>query len=478
MRITLTVIFGAALVGCASPDTMAAWDPAVGSFEHADSARTGVFDRAEAFAASSGDPEATMGPAMPGLWNAALDSQGRLFALWGVSGGAQSHVRPSVSRLDPSTMAEIWRVELPLPDVAGLWNYPGAVAVHADGSVYVAYSTRMIRLAPADGRVLAMRDLPAPQGAADTTYNGFIVLQDGLLLAKSHHRKSDCAEQGYRAFVVCGVDGLEPSALVLMEPGTLSIVWSGAAPELIGGRISAVPWLGQEYIYLAGIDQIHRLRRQGRSLEPDPSWGPVRYRQGEETPGTAVVGFGDWVLVQTNALPTTAPLRLTAYHQANSTRMHSVRPFADQPGPWSFTPSKASADWPNRRVYTTEAFSGLVALDFSEETGFQTAWRAETRSGSFISILGPTDSRVLVTTDIGQAQTDAYGAPTHTRESLNWLDGATGSVLGRIEGLPRNFGLTLTPSSDGVIYMATRNSGLVRATPPLERGGEGTLRHR
>ena len=59
----------------------AAWDPAVGSFEHAGSDRTGLFAAASPFAASVGEPAGRKVAELPGVWSAALDSQGRVFVL-------------------------------------------------------------------------------------------------------------------------------------------------------------------------------------------------------------------------------------------------------------------------------------------------------------------------------------------------------------------------------------------------------------
>jgi hypothetical protein len=441
------------------------WARAVGAFEHGGSDRTSLFLKADPFAASTGDPSGELAADLPGVWSAAIDAKGRVFVQGGVLGDLTS-AKPFVSRLDPETHEVLWQTALPMIEGEAVWNYPGGIGVHRNGYVYVAYAARMAKLDPIDGKVIAQLDLPTPNGLANTSYNGFVLLSDGLIVSKSHHRKADCPVQGYRAFIVCGVDGLPPSALVMIDPETMQIVWTGRASELIGGRITATRFGKQEFVYLAGLDKLYRMRRAGKKLIADEHWGPVTYREGEETPGTAAIGFGDFVVIQTNALPTTAPLRLTAFSQADAAVSHSIRPFEGAKRSWSFAPSKASSDWASRRIYTSEAYGGFAALDFDPKRGFSPAWRADQFTGSFITLLGRGKNRVIVASDMGAAESDEYGTPKHKVEDLVWRRASDGKELGRAKGLPRNFGLTLTPTQSGAIYYATGARGLWYVTPP------------
>lgn len=458
----LAIIAGLVLTAAGGRRDYAA---APAAFEHGGSDRTSVFAAPDPFARSATEIRAH-NPALRGAWNVAEGADGGLFALSGVLGGPD---RPMVTRLASDTLTTVWQTSLPLPDVAGLWNYPGAVAVHANGFVYAAYATRMAKLDPKTGAVVATVDLPAPNGPTNSTYNGFLILDDGMLLAKSHHRKAGCKAQGYRAFVECGVDGVAPSALVLIDPATMAIRWTGAAPELIGGRVSAMRFGGSSYVYLAGDTFVHRMRYNGGRLETDRGWGPVRYRVDGQTPGTAVVGFGDFVVIQNNAIPTRAPLSVTAIAQDDSRRVFTFAPFPARAEHWFFMPSKVSTDWTNRRVYTAAAFDGLTALDFDPRTGFRVAWRVPQPTGSFVTIVGSPKRRVLAAADMGSASADTLGAPIHQREALVWRDARTGRELARVPDLPRNFGLTLTPDRDGAMVYPTRADGVFRLRPPSIR---------
>lgn len=461
MSKSLALILAGVLSLAAPPAERGDYADAPSAFEHGRSDRSSVFD-APAPPPLRDTELRRLNRDLPQLWNVATAADGALFALSGVLGDGGT---PAVVRLDPETLQTVWRTPLPQPDGAVKWNYPGAVAVHANGMVYAVYMTRLVKLNPRDGRIHATLDLPAPNGVAHTTYNGFLILPDGRILAKSHHRKPACPVQGYRAFIECGVAGLPASALVLVDPDRMTPIWQGHAPELIGGRISAVSHRGRLYIYLAGENAVHRMRYRNGRLILDRRWGPVRYRSGEQTPGTAVVGFGDWVVVQNNAIPTRAPLTVMAIAQDDSRIVHSIAPFPVAADHWYFMPSKVSADWANRRVYTVAAYDGLTALDFDPRRGFRIAWRVAQPSGAFITLVGPPDGRVIVASDMTGATQDALGAPRHEREALVWRDAATGNELGRVADLPRNFGLTLTPDSTGAMLYPTRNGGLYRLIP-------------
>lgn len=441
------------------------WAMAIGAFEHADSARSGLFPTFTPFAGAAAVADVQKLGETPGLWNAAFDTTGRGFALHGVIGGVEGVTGPMLSAFDPATMAQRARVRLPMPDDSLSWIYPGGVAVHANGYVYAAYATRIAKLDPTTLEVRAVIDLPKPNGADGTAYNGFIVLSDGVILAKSHHRKAACPSQGYRALIECGVDGLPASAIVLLDPDDLSIRWGGVAPELIGGRVSSTVWRGREYVYLAGATDLHRMIYRNGVLTPDSAWGPVRYRRDAETPGTAAVAFGGYVAIQNNALPTRAPLRVSLISQDNSARIHEASPFADGGVQLSFMPSKPTVDVANNRIYTGDAHGGLAALDFDPARGLSRAWVQPYRTGSFLTLVGPPDARVLIISDIGAATYDDLGAPAHTTETCRWLDAATGETLASVGNLPRNFGLTLTPGPGQALFYATRAQGLYRLRP-------------
>jgi hypothetical protein len=472
-RRSALIATGGCLAACASSPLrfgkadarLGPWDDAAGSFEHGDSARTSLFPGVDPFAAAGPVANAEAAPfATTGLWSVAFDRRGVGFALHGVLGGAGQ--TPRLSAFDPYSLKEIWRIDLPAPE-GRYWNYPGGIGLLGGGGLYAVFATRIVRVDPLTGRLLSLRDLPAPNGAADTAYNGFVALSDGRLLTKSHHRKTDCPYGGYRAIIECGVEDLPPSALVLLDSERLDILWQGSAPEFVGGRVSAIRSGDREFVYLAGATSLHRLVYDGARLHPDTRWGPVRYVRDGETPGTAAVGFGRFVIVQNNAAPAASPLRLTVVSQEDATDRAEIRPFEDRFDGVSFMPSKPSADLANKRILVSEAHGALAAIRWSKRA-LTREWTLDAKSGSFMPLLGPASSRILVASDIGAARFDRWGAPVHDRERAIWVDAASGRILGEIPDLPRNFGLTLTPFADGSIYWASREGGLLRLRASAE----------
>jgi hypothetical protein len=456
------------LAGCVTAHDQLAradadWSPTIGSFEHHDSARTSYFPEFEAFPGPRSETSVQPLSDLPGLWNAAFSSNERGFALHGVIGGVEAAGPPSVTMFNPSTMEPLKRVTLAEP-MADDWVYPGGVAVHGSGYAFAVTGTRLVKIRSSTGDVVSNLDLPAPAGRNMTAYNGFVAARDGAIILKSHHRKLDCPSQGYRALIECGVDGLPSSTLVTVDPSSNQILWQGVAPEFVGGRVSCISWRGREYVYLAGADAVHRLVYSRGGLRQDHAWGPAGYRSPSATPGTAVVGFGDYVVVQDNAIPTRAPLSVSIISQADSETRWRLTPF-DDGGEFSFMPSKPTVDVSRSRIYVGDAHAGIAAIDFDPVQGPRVAWRRPYRTGSFLTLCG--ERRVLVVSDIGRPRYDDYGAPIHTQETCRWLDAASGGDLAEIAGLPRNFGLTITPGPGGAIYFATRTQGLYRLAPSL-----------
>jgi sugar lactone lactonase YvrE len=158
--------------------------------------------------------------------------------------------RAWVERLDEDTLAPVARS----PDLpAGPW-WPGGIAAHGNGSLYVTCGRWCHRLAP-DCSPLAARELPR-----ERPYNSLLVLPDGNLVMKD-----------------LVLDRSEPSRLVVLEPERLAILGDEVeVPEPSIARISA----DGDVVYVLGDSTAFRFRWQpgaGR-LVRDESWS-VPYRQ-------------------------------------------------------------------------------------------------------------------------------------------------------------------------------------------------------
>ena len=455
---------------CPAPDPRldGLWADSAAPFEHADSARTHLFTRIQSPSASdfSSDVEISVEALrdLPAIYNSALLPGGDVVVLGGMTGGGERPQGPYVARVDRETWSVEWRTEL--LDSIGLdeWNYPGVVAAHANGDLYAAYGYRLARIDPATGSVLDITVLPTVQEPRDTAYNGFVAASDGVLILKSHHRPPGCETDGFRAFLECGTEGVSPSVLVAVDPDTMEILSTVRAEELIGGRISASRVDGREVVYAPGLDRLFRFNYDEGVLERDATWGPVAYREGEQTPGTAAAALNGWVVIQNNALPTDAPLSLTAVSQADSDLRHTITPFGDQPR--SMNPSMPSVDPSSMTVFASDGLAGAVgAYRLDPQTGFEEVWRVDQSSFSFSILIGPSDDRVFIATDALESETFFY-----EKEQVVWRDAATGRELARSPALDRIGGATMLPACGGeVFYPSTRAGAFYRLS--VETGG-------
>src|SRR5262245_5151959 len=145
----------------------------------------------------------------PGATMVVLREPGEVFLL-GHSFGGDS--RSWVERVDPDTLAPVAQS----PELAaGPW-WPGGIAAHRNGSLYVTCGRWCHRLAP-DCTLLASRELPR-----ERPYNSLLVLPDGSLVMKDLIR-----------------DDSAPSRFVVLEPERLEPLGDEVAvPESSIARIS------------------------------------------------------------------------------------------------------------------------------------------------------------------------------------------------------------------------------------------------
>jgi hypothetical protein len=146
-----------------------------------------------------------------------------------------------VERIDPLTLDVLERS----PDLPGGPFWPGGMAAHANGSLYVTFGRWCHRL-DASGAVLAARELPRAR-----PYNSFVVLADGHLVMK------DFAN-----------DGAGPSQLVVLEPEGLDIV---AHLDLDEGSIARLSADG-DVVYVVGEVDVLRAAWDGTDLVVDDDW--------------------------------------------------------------------------------------------------------------------------------------------------------------------------------------------------------------
>jgi hypothetical protein len=164
-----------------------------------------------------------------------------------------------VERIDPLDLEPLGRS----PDLAGGPTWPGSLAAHANGSLYVVFGNHAHRLSP-DLSVLAAAALPRHR-----PYNGFVVMPDGHLVTKDF--------AGSRPGAPVAADQRQPCELVVLEPETLGIVARCTLAEPSIARLSAQG----DHVYVVGDTSLLRARWDGKLVADDGFRIPYRVDRGQ-----------------------------------------------------------------------------------------------------------------------------------------------------------------------------------------------------
>lgn len=144
-----------------------------------------------------------------------------------------------VERIDPETLAPIARS----PRLAGGPMWPGGMAIHANGDLYVVYGRYAHRL---DRQCRLMASLRLP---INLPHNSFVILANGMIVTKN---LSDSV----------------PARLLVIDPDTLSIIATIDCPEPSIARLSAVGTT----VYVVGVRSIFRYHWARDTLVRDGDW--------------------------------------------------------------------------------------------------------------------------------------------------------------------------------------------------------------
>ena len=435
------------------------WYPSVVAFEHFDSGRTHTFRCATFSGSMSGRNvvrTSRFSDNYPTPYNLVLRKSGEGYIYGGAYGDYPGAPGSFVAKFDTNTDKQIWRTQLfNAPQNPTTWNYPGVVAVHRNGYVYVAYRTTLAKLDPSTGKVLAKTALPYLGSPTNTSYNGFDAFSDGMIVMKTVSRQAGCTEQGFSAFLSCPDPfDVPPSLIAVVNPTTMKLVAKAQAPEPIGGRLTTTRYHGVDRLYLPGSKNVYRYNWSRGKLALDTRWGPVPYLKPGQSTAPAAAVVGNWVVLQTNALPTSTPMSLVAIAQSDA-KVSRVDPFASLQAPHqlSFLPSMVTADPDNSRVYVMDAGAGEVgAFSLNQKSGaLKSLWKQRQRTLNFSTLIGPKSARVFIATDVPVAT--VLGLKTYKTEAVVFRSAATGKELARSRQLPKmTTGALVTPGDDGRIY--------------------------
>ena len=370
-----------------------------------------------------------------------------------------------VASVAPGSLRERWRTRIPDASPARQWSYPGVLAVHGNGFLYAVYGSVMVKLNPLTGATLARRRLPEDPGGTGAAYNGLIVLPDGRIATKKIERgpcPGGLGEPTYPAtggaFVglTCAARNALPSRIVVVDPRRLRILSSVAPPEPVTGRITFGRSGGRSFVYAAGRDSLFRFRYRRGALSLDRNWGPVTYRRGDQQPGTGPGLLGRFVVVQTNFLPSTEPLTVTAVSVRDSRRVFRIRPFAGSAAPSSWVLSKPALDSANRTVVTHDTSAHrMAALRLDARRGFSVRWSRSITSLAFSALVGSRAHRQVVIPDLGGGG-----------DRVAWLDLRSGRERARSPVLTAGAapGNIVTPGFGGRFYYLSWEGRLIELT--------------
>jgi hypothetical protein len=180
-----------------------------------------------------------------------------------------------VEQIHPHTLETLRRS----PDLAGGPVWPGGLAAHANGSLYVVFGRHAHRLSAAltvEASVVLPRDRP---------YNSFVLLPDGNLATKDFGGARPGHPNG---------DDLGASELLVLAADDLRLLATCPLPEPSIARLSAD---GTD-VYVVGDTTLQRVRWDGSELHLDAEFRPVyRTMDGQTFGWDAVIdGGAAWFL--------------------------------------------------------------------------------------------------------------------------------------------------------------------------------------
>jgi hypothetical protein len=468
--------------------TWAPWYPTMASTEHGGSERAAVFECAE-FGGSFTEPNqvyAYISPESLGgvpSWIVTREPN-ELYA----SGGGASLALPGpfISKMEAGSLREQWHTPLSNNNVTGNWLISGAMNFPAaDGTIAVAQGQYLYKVNASSGAVEKIASLPTGiSPPKDSNYDGMNAFADGTLVLKTQNRVAGCTNQGYNFIFCANQSQAAPSVEAAVDPNTFEVLDWEQLPEMIGGRNTVTQFQGKNYLYLFGTTNAFRYEWNGQNLTLDTNWGPVPYLLPGQTLATAPAIMGDWVIGLTNGgAPTNVSLSVVAISQADPNKIARINPIPLESGQKSFIPSMLTADLPNNKIYAMDYLPGkVVAVNFTQDGNMSVAWGpVDQRTISFLTLVGPTDQRVLVSTNINpnatqqQLEEGAQGTDYTYTEQIIWRDAATGNVLAASDFFPAmSPGILVTPGYGGIIYEMLYDGRIMalQVAPALAAGGD------
>lgn len=302
-----------------------------------------------------------------------------------------------VERIDPETLAPLVRS----PKLPGGPMWPGGMAIHANGDLYVVYGRWAHRL----GRDCALKaSFRLPEDAA---YNSFVILDNGLMVTKNRSASV-------------------PARLSVIDPDSMTSACTVVAcPEASVARLSAVG----NSVYVVGVESIFRYHWSGERLEYDDDWR-FDYVAGTQQShgGDAVLGGGNawfmdngahrYVTSMIGRGVAATPNRLIRVSTADAGD-HEIVPVSGVPGGSIANPPLYDRD---RRIVVGYDSANSVLAAWRHGKRLERLWQRPGTGAASHMLLDPAS---------GQVVTNDY--TRKSGEAVIVLDIETGEELGRAQ---------------------------------------------
>jgi hypothetical protein len=374
---------------------------------------------------------------------------------------------PYVAKVDATTGAQNWRTYLDNANTNNDWIGTNNLNILPNGNILFAFARQVVLLDGNTGLILKHNNLPAGPAGNDASFKHVTIAPDGTAIIKDQTRPGPgCSYQGTSAIFAC--KGTQPNSTInAVDPNTLQILDSITMPDESTTPHTITMHDGKIAIYISGNKAMYRYFWDPgtRKLSQDTSWVVSDYLQPGQTTGDAPGILGDFVVVQTNGLPTNVSSTVVSISQSNPKNLHSVTPFGPlKQGQKSFAPPKSAVDVDNNFVISADqGVNGLAGIKVEPNTGNLTVvWTVKDGTYGFQTIIGPKDQRVLVVSNINpNATAEQMKAGTYTEQVL-WRNMLTGKALAQ-----SNFteamtaGSLITPAYGGRVYFVTDNGFIV-----------------
>jgi hypothetical protein len=387
---------------------------------------------------------------------------------------------PYVSKVEPGSLKELWRTNLLNVNMTQAFTGAGGMYTVGDnGDLVVITNSYLYKLNGTTGAVEGSISLPTGATLPSNSYfNGLNGWPDGALAMKDFTRAAGCTLNSLPAVNKCPGG---PTLLSVVDSKNFKVLDTVQFPQFVGGRVTTTVHDGKNYLYAVGSTQVYRYEWNGKNLTLDNSWGPVPYLKPGQTAGTAAAVMGDWVVIQTNGIPSDVPLSEVAISQANSSKLTRIQPMPLKPGQVSYVASLPSFDLPNNRIYAMDPGPAKVAaINLDQKTGNMTlAWSVDQKTPEWTVLIGPANHRVLVGTNVLTNVTnplDYFAGPigANYTEQIQWRDAATGKLLAASDYFSPMIPLfQMWPGYGGLIYEGL-NDGHIMALKVLSASSNST----